>query len=113
MSTVHAQSNTLSNEEVARLDAEERWNRALQNYREETGHDLLQHSFAKDIISQSRTDEVMAKFTEFKDFRSSGSKILRLLKPIVSVVLRFIDAGAEAGSVRRSSAICCVLYLIS
>ena len=99
MAAVHSQSNTLSNEEVARLDAEERWTQALQNYREETGHDLLQHSFAKDILSQSRTDEVMAQFTKFKDFRSSGSKILRVLKPIVSVVLRFIDAGAEAGSV--------------
>ena len=112
MSSVHAQSNPLSNEQLARLDAEERWTQALQNYREETGHDLLQHSFAKDILSQSRTDEVMAQFMKFKDFRSSGNKILRVLKPIVSVVLRFIDAGGEAGSVRISPSFRSEHYLI-
>ena len=102
MSFQQAQFSTLSNEKPADSDAEERWKQALEKYREETGRDLLQHSFAKDIQSQSSIDGVMEQFANFKNFRSRGRKILRVLKPIVSVVIRFIDAGAEAGSVRTS-----------
>ena len=99
MSSSQARFNGLSNKDIAYFDAEELWEKALKRYREGTGQDLLEHPCAKDIISQSSTDAVMAQFTKFKEFRSSGGKILRVLKPIVSVVLRFIDAGAEAGSV--------------
>ena len=113
MSSSQAQLTSLANEDFARLDAEERWRDALERYREETGRDLLNgHSFAKDILSQSSIDGVMEQFTKFKNFRSSGRKILRVLKPIVSVVLRFIDAGAEAVSVRISSILRSGLWLI-
>ena len=91
-----------SNDNSAHLEAEERWKEALERYREETGRDLLQHSFATDIQSQSSIDGVIEQFANFKNFRSRGRKILRVLKPIVSVVIRFIDAGAEGGSVRTS-----------
>ena len=102
MSSQQARLSGFSNDNSAHLEAEERWKEALERYREETGHDLLAYTFARDILSQSSTDAVMAQFTKFKEFRSSGGKILRVLKPIVSVVINFIDAGAEAGSVRTS-----------
>ena len=102
MSFQQTQSSGLSIEKPADSDAEERWKQALEKYREETGRDLLQHSFAKDIQSQSGIDGVMEQFANFKNFRSRGRKILRVLKPIVGVIIRFIDAGAEAGSVRTS-----------
>ena len=103
MSSSQAQLTSLANEDFARLDAEERWRDALERYREETGRDLLNgHSFAEDILSQSSIDGVMEQFTKFKNFRSSGRRIMRVVKPIVSVVIRFIDAGAEAGSVCAS-----------
>ena len=103
MSSSQAQLTNLANEDFGCHDAEERWHQALERYREETGRDLLNgHSFAKVILSQTSIDGVMEQFTNFKNFRSSGRKILRVLKPIVSVVIRFIDAGAEAGSVRAS-----------
>ena len=112
MASSQAQLTGHSNEGIANLEAEERWKAALESYREETGHDLLEYTFARDILSQSRADEVMAQFTKFKEFRSSGGKILRVLKPIVSVVLRFIDAGAEAGSVCISLSFFSEHYLI-
>ena len=113
MSFQQAQFSSFSNEKPADSDAEERWKQALEKYREETGRDLLQHSFATDIQSQSSIDGVMEQFANFKNFRSRGRKVLRVLKPIVSVVIRFIDAGAEAGSVRIASVSHCGLYLTS
>ncbi|VDB86865.1 unnamed protein product [Peniophora sp. CBMAI 1063] len=88
---------------ASRLDGiDERWIQALDNYKQETGRDLLQYSFATDLLSQSDTEKVMERLKDqaklFTTFRSSGRKVLDTVKPIVAVVLRFIDAGAEGAS---------------
>ncbi|KZV59739.1 hypothetical protein PENSPDRAFT_694885, partial [Peniophora sp. CONT] len=87
-----------SDENFAQHDAEDRWKQALETYRLETGHDLLKHSFAQDILSKTTVDDVMGRLKLFMAFRARGHKILGVLKPIVSVLLRFVDAGAEGAS---------------
>lgn len=103
MSSELGQTISQSSKHIAQHDAQERWKQALENYREETGKDLLEHPFARDFLSQSSTAEVMARLKEFMAVRARGHKILGVLKSIVSVVLRFIDAGAESAAVRTPS----------
>ncbi|VDC01053.1 unnamed protein product [Peniophora sp. CBMAI 1063] len=98
MSAPITQASSPSDEGPSQNEVEERWTQALENYRKETGRELLKHSFAANILSRSSTDDVMAQFADFKTFRNRGRKFRVVLKPIVAVVLRFIDAGAEAGS---------------
>lgn len=87
-------------EDSAQRDAEDRWQQALESYQKETGHNLLEMSFAKELLSQRSADEVMAHLKDFMAYRARGHKLLGVLKPIVSVVLLFVDAGAEGASVR-------------
>ena len=84
-------------------DASERWKQAVEEYGRETGKDLLHHTFALEILNQSSSEKVMALLKQFVTFREHGGKILRVLKPIVSFILRFIDTGAEGVSVRVPS----------
>ncbi|KZV72459.1 hypothetical protein PENSPDRAFT_358335 [Peniophora sp. CONT] len=79
------------------------WNGALQRYELETGKDLLAFPFANNLLAPSlRPDSVVQYFKEqnqtFKTFRSSGEKIMRVLRPIVHLVQLFIDAGAEGAA---------------
>ena len=84
-------------------DASERWKQAVEEYGRETGKDLLHHTFALEILNQSSSEKVMALLKQFVTFREHGGKILRVVKPIVGFILRFIDAGAEGASVRIPS----------
>lgn len=93
-------TSSSGNEASQGRDADSRWREALLSYKEETGHDLLEQSFAQDLLSQSSTDEVMARLKSFMAFRARGHKILGVLKPIVSVVLRCIHSGSDGASVR-------------
>ncbi|KZV59095.1 hypothetical protein PENSPDRAFT_695443 [Peniophora sp. CONT] len=98
MSSGLAQPTLPSDEDFAQSDAEDRWKQALESYRLETGHDLLKYSFAQDILATSSVDNVMGRLKLFMAYRARGHKILSVLKPIVSVVIRFIDAGAEGAA---------------
>ena len=84
------------------VEAGERWKQALEDYKAATGTDLLQSPFALEILSESSSDKVMAILKQFVTFRQHGGKILRVLKPTVNFVMQFLDAGAEAASVRIS-----------
>lgn len=107
MSSRALHSTLSEGEESSRHHAEELWKQALENYKQETGRNLLGEPFAEDLLSKSSVDEVTERLKKFRGFRDHGHKILRVLKPIVSVVLRFIDAGAEGASVRI-----CLCYLV-
>ena len=98
-------SSSLSNEDPARSDFDKLWDDALQRYRQETKTDLFDHSIAKNFSSLPGDPDQIIHFFEkqkdlFKAFRGSGAKARRVLKLIVDAVLPFLDAGAEAASVR-------------
>lgn len=72
----------------------------MQRYKETTKRDF---PLADDFPSNSRDpdkviDYIVQQEKGFKGFRDSGKKIRRVLKPIVKVVLMFVDAGAEAAA---------------
>ena len=92
-----------SSDSISIQDASERWKQALEDYKRETGKSLLDHPFALDILSESSSEKVTALLKQFVTFREHGGKILRVVKPIVSFILRFIDEGAEGASVRIPS----------
>ncbi|KZV72357.1 hypothetical protein PENSPDRAFT_361071 [Peniophora sp. CONT] len=76
------------------------WNDATTKYEEETGHKLI---FADGFPSESRKPEeiidyIVKQSESIKASRRVGKRIRRMLKPVVNVVLLFLDAGAEAGS---------------
>lgn len=85
----------------------ELWQAALCRYKEETGHDLLKHKFANDLLSPSATTDTVVQFFNrqieaFKDFRARGRRLLDVLTHIVRFVHRVVDVSAEATSVRIS-----------
>ena len=98
-----------TDEGPTRTDLNKLWEDALKRYRQETKKDLFDHSIAKDLPAlPGDLDQVIALFEYhkglFKTFRDSGGRARKLLKLIVSAVLPFLDAGAEAASVRVSIA---------
>ena len=102
-------SSSPSNEDTARSDFDKLWNDALLRYRQETKKDLFDQSIAKDLSSLPGDPDQIIHFFEkqkdlFKAFRGDGAKARRVLKLIVDAVLPFLDAGAEAASVRASIA---------
>ncbi|KZV62942.1 hypothetical protein PENSPDRAFT_758344 [Peniophora sp. CONT] len=98
-----ASQSARSGVDSGQCNFDELWAEALLRYKKETGKDLLGLSFADYLLSQPRTSEEIVQYIKeqnesFDTFRSTGHKILGVLKPIVSVVLRVIDAGAEGAS---------------
>ncbi|VDB95692.1 unnamed protein product [Peniophora sp. CBMAI 1063] len=79
-------------------DAKERWRQALEDYDRETNQNLLQQPFTQELLSQSSAEAVALRLQGFMDYRSKGHKILAVMESIASVILRFIEAGAEAAS---------------
>ena len=102
MSLQPAPSSTFS-DGISIQDASERWKQAVEDYKRETGTGLLDHPFALEILFESSSEKVMILLKQFVTFREHGGKILRVVKPIVGFILRFIDAGAEGASVWVSS----------
>ena len=86
--------------DISDVDVNEHWKQTFEDYKEQTGIDLLGSPFAAEILSRSSSEQVLKHLKQFVTFRKHGSKILGILKPTVSFVLRFLDAGAEAASVR-------------
>lgn len=77
------------------------WTEAQKCYRDETGHELPS---ADDFPSKPRDPDEVIQYIDrqgrgFQTFRTKGEKIRRALKPIVSIVLPFLDAGAEGAAV--------------
>ena len=85
--------------DIPHRDADEHWNQALVDYKDQTGIDLRDSRFAREILSQSSSEKVLAHLKQFVTFRKHGAKILGILQPTVSFVLQFVDAGAEGTSV--------------
>ena len=86
-------------------DFEGLWTGALERYKGQTGHALPP---ADDFPSRSRDPDEIVQYIdrqgrEFKEYRTEGARIRRVLKPIVNIVLPFLDAGAEWASVRTTS----------
>ena len=88
-----------SSGDISHKDADEHWNQALVDYKNQTGIDLRDSPFAREILAQSSSEKVLAHLKQFVTFRRHGAKILGILQTTVSFVLRFVDAGAEGASV--------------
>ena len=83
-------------------DFEGLWTRALERYKDETGHELPP---ADDFPSDPRDPGEVIGYVDrqgqaFNTFRAKGDKIRRALKPMVDILLPFLDASAEGASVR-------------
>ena len=99
---------SLSARDTTPMDFNKLWHDALKRYRKETKKDLSDHYIAKNLKNLSSlpsdTDEAIQFFEKQKEllktFRHSGAKARKVLKLIVDAVLPFLDAGAEAASVR-------------
>lgn len=101
MSSSYPQTVNSSTMVSVQDNPDERWKEALERCRKKTGRDLYQHELARIFLDTSTIDEVMRDLEEkFMDYRARGHKIRGVLRPVVSVVLRFIDGGAEAAAVR-------------
>ncbi|KZV59812.1 hypothetical protein PENSPDRAFT_760316 [Peniophora sp. CONT] len=103
LQTIPASLTGRSDDDSAQSDFDSIWNEALRSYQEETGKNVLELPFANKLLSRPlATDEVIQYIGEqnesFDSFRTSGRKVLSVLKPIVHVVHLFIDAGAEGAS---------------
>ncbi|KZV72364.1 hypothetical protein PENSPDRAFT_663774 [Peniophora sp. CONT] len=96
MSSRALHSTLSANEEYSQYDAEEFWNQALENYRQETGRNLLEESFAKDLLSKSSVDEITERLKKFRGFRDHGRKILLL--NVLAIVTKYCDRAAERHS---------------
>ncbi|KZV72347.1 hypothetical protein PENSPDRAFT_683734 [Peniophora sp. CONT] len=95
-----ASSTLRSREDSIARGLDKLWNDAAAKYEEETGHRL---TFVDGFPSESRNPDEIIEFIvkqsdSLKASRAVGERIRRVLKPIVNVVLLFLDAGAEAGS---------------
>ena len=98
--SLQPEQSIASSDGISVDDASERWKQAVNEYSRETGKALLDHPFAFEILQQSSSEKVIALLKQFVAFRENGGKILQVVKPIVSFILNFIDAGAEGASVR-------------
>lgn len=79
------------------------WSEALGHYKEKTGKDLSKLLSSEEFPADAGNvdgiiEYIKGRSGKFDDFRESGQKVLRALKPIVHFVHLFIDAGAEAAS---------------
>ena len=80
------------------------WREALDRYQANSGRQLP----SVDVFASKSLDpdEVIRyideRGQEFKSFRTEGEKIRRVLRPMVDLILPFLDAGAE-GAVGHGS----------
>jgi hypothetical protein len=88
----------------ARLSFYELWRPAVEQYHQETGINLLEDSYARDLLTCNTVEDVVCVLTRqdkaFKAHRATGEKLRAVLRPVVRLVQLFTDAGAEAASVR-------------
>lgn len=79
------------------------WEEALARYTQETGHDLQQAPFAKELEQCSSVDEVARVLNNrretMKAFRAHGHKVRAVLAPVVRIMRLFLDTGAEVAAV--------------
>lgn len=95
-------------------DFGELWEKALRDYKKETGKDPLKLPFAKDLPSRpGSAKEVIKHFREkdesFKEFRDVGKNVLGVLETIVHFVHLFIDSAAEAAAPVRPLSTYCIV----
>jgi len=77
-------------------------NAALDNYRQQTGIDLTNHSSANRFRTCNTSEDILRLFqdreTVFKDYRNKNRKLIDCLHPIVQVVHAFARVLGEVGS---------------